>query len=135
VEISTTVRQFRGHAPRGLREIVVRKDAVGGDDGEAVGSDASFSPQCHQRVQPDAEYCGPGRPVPRLSASPVGVGHRVLLLTVEGTTFVLGSGLEYQEIAKNDPGETGARFARGRRRCALHPHRIDALQDRALTLR
>jgi hypothetical protein len=39
------------------------------------------------------------------SASPVGVGHRVLLLTEEGTTFVLDSGPDYKEIAKNDLGE------------------------------
>jgi outer membrane protein assembly factor BamB len=39
------------------------------------------------------------------SASPVGVGHRVLMLTEEGTTFVLDSGPEYREIAKNDLGE------------------------------
>ena len=39
------------------------------------------------------------------SASPVGAGHRVLLLTEEGTTFVLDSGAEYKEIAKNDLGE------------------------------
>ena len=39
------------------------------------------------------------------SASPIGVGHRVLLLTEEGTTFVLDSGAEYKEIAKNDLGE------------------------------
>jgi outer membrane protein assembly factor BamB len=39
------------------------------------------------------------------SASPVGVGDRVLLLTEEGTTFVLDSGPDYKEIAKNDLGE------------------------------
>jgi outer membrane protein assembly factor BamB len=39
------------------------------------------------------------------SASPVGVGTRVLLLTEEGTTFVLEAGGEYKEIAKNDLGE------------------------------
>ena len=39
------------------------------------------------------------------SASPVGVGSRVLLLTEEGTTFVLDAGGEYREIARNDLGE------------------------------
>ncbi len=39
------------------------------------------------------------------SASPVGVGSRVLLLTEEGTTFVLDAGPEYKEIARNDLGE------------------------------
>ena len=39
------------------------------------------------------------------SASPVGVGARVLLLTEEGTTFVLDAGPEYKEIARNDLGE------------------------------
>jgi outer membrane protein assembly factor BamB len=39
------------------------------------------------------------------SASPVGVGKRVMLLTEEGTTFVLDSGPEYREIARNDLGE------------------------------
>jgi outer membrane protein assembly factor BamB len=39
------------------------------------------------------------------SASPVGVGSRVLLLTEEGTTFVIDAGSEYKEIAKNDLGE------------------------------
>ena len=39
------------------------------------------------------------------SASPIAVGARVLLLTEEGTTFVLESGAEYKEIARNDLGE------------------------------
>ena len=39
------------------------------------------------------------------SASPVGVGPRVLLLTEEGTTFVLDASDEYKEIARNDLGE------------------------------
>ena len=39
------------------------------------------------------------------SASPIGVGSRVLMLTEEGTTFVLDAGAEYKEIAKNDLGE------------------------------
>ena len=39
------------------------------------------------------------------SASPVGVGGRVLMVTEEGMTFVLESGPEYKEIAKNDLGE------------------------------
>src|SRR4029079_17518246 len=39
------------------------------------------------------------------SASPVGVGGRVLLLNEEGTTFVLDAGAEYREIARNDLGE------------------------------
>ena len=39
------------------------------------------------------------------SASPIAAGSRVLLLTEEGTTFVLDSGAEYKEVAKNDLGE------------------------------
>jgi outer membrane protein assembly factor BamB len=39
------------------------------------------------------------------SASPIGVGSRVLFLTEEGTTFVLDAGAEYKEVAKNDLGE------------------------------
>jgi len=39
------------------------------------------------------------------SASPIGVGSRVLMLTEEGTTFVLDAGAEYKEIATNDLGE------------------------------
>jgi outer membrane protein assembly factor BamB len=39
------------------------------------------------------------------SASPVGVGGRVLMLTEEGVTFVLDSAAEYKELAKNDLGE------------------------------
>jgi outer membrane protein assembly factor BamB len=39
------------------------------------------------------------------SASPVAAGHRVFLLTEEGVTFVLDSGAEYREIARNDLGE------------------------------
>jgi outer membrane protein assembly factor BamB len=39
------------------------------------------------------------------SASPVGAGDRVFMVTEEGTTFVLDSGPEYKEIAKNDLGE------------------------------
>ena len=39
------------------------------------------------------------------SASPIGVGSRVLLLTEEGTTFVLDAGAEYKEVARNDLGE------------------------------
>ena len=39
------------------------------------------------------------------SASPIGVGSRVLFLTEEGTTFVLDAGSEYKEVAKNDLGE------------------------------
>ena len=39
------------------------------------------------------------------SASPIAAGDRVMLLTEEGTTFVLGTGGEYKEIAKNDLGE------------------------------
>ncbi|HET7695628.1 MAG TPA: PQQ-binding-like beta-propeller repeat protein [Vicinamibacterales bacterium] len=39
------------------------------------------------------------------SASPIGAGNRVLLLTEEGTTFVLDAGAAYTEVAKNDLGE------------------------------
>jgi outer membrane protein assembly factor BamB len=39
------------------------------------------------------------------SASPVGFGSRVLLLTEEGVSFVLDAGDAYQEVAKNDLGE------------------------------
>jgi outer membrane protein assembly factor BamB len=39
------------------------------------------------------------------SASPVAAGGRVFLLTEEGTTFVLESGPEYKEIARNDLNE------------------------------
>ena len=39
------------------------------------------------------------------SASPVGVGPHVLFLTEEGVTFVLDSGDQYKEIARNDLGE------------------------------
>lgn len=39
------------------------------------------------------------------SASPVGVGARVLFLTEEGVTFVLDTGDRYTEVAKNDLGE------------------------------
>jgi outer membrane protein assembly factor BamB len=39
------------------------------------------------------------------SASPLAAGNRVLLLTEEGVTFVLASGAEYKEIAKNDLAE------------------------------
>ena len=39
------------------------------------------------------------------SASPVAFGSRVLFLTEEGVTFVLDTGNEYKEIAKNDLGE------------------------------
>jgi outer membrane protein assembly factor BamB len=39
------------------------------------------------------------------SASPIGAGSRVLLLTEEGMTFVLDAGPEYMEIARNDLGE------------------------------
>jgi len=39
------------------------------------------------------------------SASPIAVGSRVMLLTEEGTTFVLDTGAEYKEIARNDLGE------------------------------
>ena len=39
------------------------------------------------------------------SASPIGAGRRVLLLTEEGMTFVLDAGAEYAEIARNDLGE------------------------------
>jgi outer membrane protein assembly factor BamB len=39
------------------------------------------------------------------SASPVAAGGRILLLTEEGLTFVLDSGAEYKEIARNDLGE------------------------------
>jgi outer membrane protein assembly factor BamB len=39
------------------------------------------------------------------SASPVGVGPHVLFLTEEGVTFVLDTGDQYKEIAKNDLGE------------------------------
>ncbi len=39
------------------------------------------------------------------SASPIAAGSRVLLLTEEGTTFVLDAGAEYKEVAKNDLGE------------------------------
>ena len=39
------------------------------------------------------------------SASPIGVGSRVLFLTEEGVTFVLDTGDQYKEIAKNDLGE------------------------------
>ncbi len=39
------------------------------------------------------------------SASPVAAGNRVFMLTEEGLTFVLDSGDEYKEVAKNDLGE------------------------------
>jgi outer membrane protein assembly factor BamB len=39
------------------------------------------------------------------SASPVGFGTRVLLLTEEGVSFVLDAGDAYKEIARNDLGE------------------------------
>ena len=39
------------------------------------------------------------------SASPVGFGSRVLFVTEEGVSFVLDTGNEYKEIAKNDLGE------------------------------
>jgi outer membrane protein assembly factor BamB len=39
------------------------------------------------------------------SASPVAFGSRVLFLTEEGITFVLDTGNEYREIARNDLGE------------------------------
>lgn len=39
------------------------------------------------------------------SASPIAAGGRVFLLTEEGTTFVLESGPEYKEIARNDLNE------------------------------
>ena len=39
------------------------------------------------------------------SASPVAFGSRVLFLTEEGVTFVLDTGNEYKEIARNDLGE------------------------------
>jgi outer membrane protein assembly factor BamB len=39
------------------------------------------------------------------SASPVGVGSRVVLVTEEGVSFVLDTGSEYKELASNDLGE------------------------------
>ena len=39
------------------------------------------------------------------SASPVAFGSRVLFLTEEGVSFVLDTGNEYKEIARNDLGE------------------------------
>ena len=42
VEIAAPLRQLRGDARRGLREVVIREQAVGGDDGEAVGGDRPF---------------------------------------------------------------------------------------------
>jgi outer membrane protein assembly factor BamB len=39
------------------------------------------------------------------SASPVGAGSRVLFLTEEGVTFVLDTGEQYKEVAKNDLAE------------------------------
>lgn len=39
------------------------------------------------------------------SASPIGVGSRVLFLTEEGVSFLLDSGDTYTEVAKNDLGE------------------------------
>jgi outer membrane protein assembly factor BamB len=39
------------------------------------------------------------------SASPLAAGNRILLLTEEGLTFVLDSGSEYKEIARNDLAE------------------------------
>jgi outer membrane protein assembly factor BamB len=39
------------------------------------------------------------------SASPIATGDRVLLLTEEGLTFVLDSGNDYKEIARNDLAE------------------------------
>jgi outer membrane protein assembly factor BamB len=39
------------------------------------------------------------------SASPIAAGNRVYLLTEEGVMFVLDSGAEYKEIARNDLGE------------------------------
>ena len=67
------------------------------------------------------------------SASPVGVGGRVLMLTEEGVTFVLDSGPEYKELAKNDLGEMSLASPADRGRRDLHPHRNEALQDRELT--
>jgi hypothetical protein len=42
VEMAAPLRQLRGNARRGLREVVIREQAVGGNDGEAVGGDRSF---------------------------------------------------------------------------------------------
>ena len=67
------------------------------------------------------------------SASPVGAGKHVLLLTEEGITFVLDAGAEYKEIAQNDLGEMSLASPADRRRRPLHPHRNPALQDRELT--
>jgi outer membrane protein assembly factor BamB len=39
------------------------------------------------------------------SASPLAAGNRILLLTEDGLTFVLESGSEYKEIARNDLAE------------------------------
>jgi hypothetical protein len=39
------------------------------------------------------------------SASPLAAGNRILFLTEEGVTFVLDSGPEYKEIARNDLAE------------------------------
>ena len=39
------------------------------------------------------------------SASPIGIGPRVLFLTEEGVAFMLGTGDTYTEVAKNDLGE------------------------------
>ena len=39
------------------------------------------------------------------SASPVAAGNRIYLLTEGGVTFVLDSGNEYKEVARNDLDE------------------------------
>jgi outer membrane protein assembly factor BamB len=39
------------------------------------------------------------------SASPIGIGSRVLFLTEEGVSFLLDTGDTYTEVAKNDLGE------------------------------
>jgi outer membrane protein assembly factor BamB len=39
------------------------------------------------------------------SASPVAVGNRILLLTEEGSMFIIRAGDEYEEVAKNDLAE------------------------------
>ena len=56
-----------------------------------------------------------------------------LLLTEEGLTFVLEAGGEYKEVARNDLSRDVAGISGPRRRRDLHPHGVEAVQDRRLT--
>ena len=66
------------------------------------------------------------------SASPVAFGSRVLFLTEEGVSFVLDTGDEYKEIARERPRRNGPGLAGHRRGRALYPDPVQALQDRPL---